>query len=166
MKIGVYPGSFDPVTNGHIDLILRGSKLVDELIVGVLNNSQKVPLFSIEERVGILKELTKDYTNVVVDSFNGLLVDFAKSKDASVIVRGLRAVSDFEYELQIAQTNYSLAEEIETIFLVTRNEYSFLSSSIVKDVAQYGGDVSKMVPPLINQLLEKKFAKKVLGGKK
>ncbi|PKM96160.1 MAG: pantetheine-phosphate adenylyltransferase [Firmicutes bacterium HGW-Firmicutes-1] len=156
MRIGVYPGSFDPATYGHLDIIIRGAKLVDHLIVGVLNNSQKSPLFSTEERVKILQELTFDLNNIEVKSFSGLLVDFVKEQNASVIIRGFRAISDFEYEIQLAQTNYSLDSNIETIFLVTRNEYSFLSSSIVKEVARYNGDTSKMVPPLVVHYLNKK----------
>jgi pantetheine-phosphate adenylyltransferase len=157
MKIGVYPGSFDPATNGHLDIIQRASKIFDKLIVGVLYNNQKKPMFTIEERVELLKQLTKDIDNVIVDTFHGLLVDFVKSHNADVIVRGFRAISDFEYELQLAQTNYNLNSEIETIFLVTRNEYSFLSSSIVKEVARYKGDISNMVPPLIKEHLFNKF---------
>lgn len=159
MRIGVYPGSFDPTTYGHLDIIQRSSKIVDRLIVGVLNNSQKTPLFSVEERINILKELVSDIDNVEVDSFSGLLVDYAKHKNASLIIRGFRAISDYEYEIQLSQTNYSLCNEIETIVLVTRNEYSFLSSSIVKEIAMYGGDVSKMVPPIVVEYLNKKFLK-------
>lgn len=157
MRIGVYPGSFDPATYGHLDIILRSSKLVDHLIVGVLNNSQKRPLFSTEERVKILQELTCDIDNVKVKHFSGLLVDFVKENHANVIIRGFRAISDYEYEIQLAHTNYSLADDIETIFLVTRNEYSFLSSSIVKEVASFGGDVSKMVPSLVGHYLAEKY---------
>lgn len=159
MRIGVYPGSFDPTTYGHLDIIHRSSKIVDHLIVGVLNNSQKTPLFSVEERITLLKELTSDLSNVEVDSFSGLLVDYAKNKGASLIIRGFRAISDYEYEIQLSQTNYSLCSEIDTIVLVTRNEYSFLSSSIVKEIAMYGGDVSKMVPPIVVEYLKKKYMK-------
>lgn len=157
MRIGVYPGSFDPTTYGHLDIILRSSKIVDHLIVGVLNNSHKRPLFTTEERVKILQELTYDMDNVEVKQFSGLLVDFVKQNNANVIIRGFRAISDYEYEIQLAQTNYSLSGDIETIFLVTRNEYSFLSSSIVKEVAMYGGDVSKMVPSLVGHYLAEKY---------
>ncbi|PKM50780.1 MAG: pantetheine-phosphate adenylyltransferase [Firmicutes bacterium HGW-Firmicutes-7] len=156
MRIGVYPGSFDPATYGHLDIIIRSAKLVDHLIVGVLNNVQKSPLFTTEERVKILQELTYDLDNVEVQSFKGLLVDFVKMQNASVIIRGFRAISDYEYEIQLAQTNYSLDSNIETMFLVTKNEYSFLSSSIVKEVARYGGNTSKMVPPLVVRYLNEK----------
>ena len=130
MKRAIYPGSFDPVTNGHVDIILRSSKIVDKLIVGVLNNSAKKSLFSVEERVSMLKELTKDLPNVEVTSFDGLLVDYMREIDASIIVRGLRAVTDFEYELQIAQTNHIENTDIETIFLTTNLQYSYLSSTL------------------------------------
>ncbi|MBC7960984.1 MAG: pantetheine-phosphate adenylyltransferase [Vallitaleaceae bacterium] len=156
MRIGVYPGSFDPATYGHLDIIQRSSKLVDKLIVGVLKNSQKVPFFTTLERVNLLQELTAGFGNVVVESFTGLLIDYARESNAAVIIRGFRAVSDFEYEIQLAQTNYSLCEDVETIFLSTRNEFSFLSSSIVKEVAKYGGDISKMVPPLVVEYLKRK----------
>lgn len=161
MRIGVYPGSFDPVTNGHIDIIRRSAKLVDKLIVGILNNSNKNPLFSIEERTELLIRLTKDLPNVEIDHFSGLLVDFMKEKNAKINIRGLRAVSDFEYELQMAQTNYSLDNEVETIFLVTRVEYSFLSSSIVKEVAKYGGDISKLVPRETEDYIKNKYVREV-----
>lgn len=157
MKIGIYPGSFDPVTNGHTDIIHRSAKLVDKLVVGVLNNSNKNYLFSVEERVSLLKELTKEMDNVEVVSFVGLLVDFADLQKADVIIRGFRAISDYEFEIQLAQTNYSLNHRVETIFLVTRNEYSFLSSSIVKEVAKFHGNVSGMVAPITEALLLKKF---------
>lgn len=157
MRTAVYPGSFDPATNGHLDIIKRSARLVDKLIVGVLKNNAKEPLFSIHERVELLKKLTKDMDNVEVESFSGLLVDFLKEKNATIIVRGFRAVSDFEYELQIAQTNYSLDNNIETICLITRVEYSFLSASIVKEVAMYGGDISKMVPQETANYLNKKY---------
>ena len=152
----LYPGSFDPVTNGHVDIILRSSKIVDKLIVGVLNNSAKKSLFSVEERVSMLKELTKDLPNVEVTSFDGLLVDYMREIDASIIVRGLRAVTDFEYELQIAQTNHIENTDIETIFLTTNLQYSYLSSTIVKEFASYGGDISKFVPArFIDRIYEK-----------
>lgn len=133
MKIGIYPGSFDPITNGHIDIIERSSRLFDKLIVAVLSNPQKQPLFTIAERVNLIKDLVGHIPNLEVDSFHGLLVDFAQMKNAKVIVKGLRAVSDFEYELQMALMNKKLAPEIETIFIMTNSKYSFLSSSIVKN---------------------------------
>lgn len=161
MKRAIYPGSFDPVTNGHVDIILRSSKIVDKLIVGVLNNSAKKSLFSVEERVSMLKELTKDLPNVEVTSFDGLLVDYMREIDASIIVRGLRAVTDFEYELQIAQTNHIENTDIETIFLTTNLQYSYLSSTIVKEFASYGGDISKFVPEqFLDRIYEKYNIKK------
>lgn len=161
MKRAIYPGSFDPFTNGHVDIILRSSKIVDRLIVGVLNNSAKKSLFSVEERVSMLKELTKDLPNVEVTSFDGLLVDYMREIDASIIVRGLRAVTDFEYELQIAQTNHIENTDIETIFLTTNLQYSYLSSTIVKEFASYGGDISKFVPEqFVDRIYEKYNIKK------
>ena len=161
MKRAIYPGSFDPVTNGHVDIILRSSKIVDKLIVGVLNNSAKKSSFSVEERVSMLKELTKDLPNVEVTSFDGLLVDYMREIDASIIVRGLRAVTDFEYELQIAQTNHIENTDIETIFLTTNLQYSYLSSTIVKEFASYGGDISKFVPEqFVDRIYEKYNIKK------
>lgn len=161
MKRAIYPGSFDPVTNGHVDIILRSSKIVDKLIVGVLNNSAKKSLFSVEERVSMLKELTKDLPNVEVTSFDGLLVDYMREIDASIIVRGLRGVTDFEYELQIAQTNHIENTDIETIFLTTNLQYSYLSSTIVKEFASYGGDISKFVPEqFVDRIYEKYNIKK------
>lgn len=161
MKRAIYPGSFDPVTNGHVDIILRSSKIVDKLIVGVLNNSAKKSLFSVEDRVSMLKELTKDLPNVEVTSFDGLLVDYMREIDASIIVRGLRAVTDFEYELQIAQTNHIENTDIETIFLTTNLQYSYLSSTIVKEFASYGGDISKFVPEqFVDRIYEKYNIKK------
>ena len=142
MKKAIYPGSFDPVTNGHVDMIERASKIVDELVVGVLNNSAKNSLFSLDERVSMLKEITKDMPNVTVASFDGLLVDFMEKIDATIIVRGLRAVTDFEYELQIAQSNHRVNPKIDTVFLTTNVKYSYLSSTIVKEYASYGGDIS------------------------
>lgn len=146
MKIGVYPGSFDPATKGHMDIIERASKLVDVLIVGVLNNPDKQPFLSLDERVNLLKTLTSKYDNIVVEPFSGLLVDFVEKKQANIIIRGFRAISDFEYELQMAQTNHMLNETVETIFLVSRNEYVYISSSMVKQLFRFGGDISKMVP--------------------
>ena len=143
MKRAIYPGSFDPITFGHLDIIERSSKIVDELVVGVLHNSAKKSLFSLDERVSMIKETTKNLPNVKVESFDGLLVDYMNKIDASIIIRGLRAVTDFEYELQIAQSNHVQNEQIETIFLTTNLNYSYLSSTIVKEFASYGGDISK-----------------------
>lgn len=161
MGKAIYPGSFDPVTFGHLDMIKRSAAIMDELIVGVLNNSVKNSLFSVDERVSMLKELTKDIPNVTVDSFDGLLVDYMKKSGATIIVRGLRAVTDFEYELQIAQTNHVEYPEAETIFLTTNLKYSYLSSSIVREFAAYGGDISNFVPPqFIDRIYEKYNIKK------
>ena len=157
MKTAVYPGSFDPVTLGHLDIIERSSRIVDELVVGVLNNSSKNPLFSVEERVNMLKEVTSHLPNVRVESFGGLLVDFAARCHADVVVRGLRAITDFEYELQISQTNRIMRPGLDTIFLTTDLEYAYLSSSIVREVAQYGGDISAFVPEAIAERVLGKF---------
>ena len=153
MKIGVYPGSFDPATNGHMDIIERASQLVDILFVGVLNNPDKSPFLTIKQRVDLLKELTKDMENVIIEPFAGLLVDFVESKNAHMIIRGFRAISDFEYEIQLAQTNHLLNETIETIFLVSRNEYAYISSSMVKQIIKFGGDVDKMVPQITKDIM-------------
>ncbi len=156
MTRAIYPGSFDPVTMGHLDIIKRSAKIVDELIVGVLNNNSKSPLFSVENRVKMLEEVVCDIPNVKVMSFEGLLVDFAKRMDAQVIVRGLRAVTDFEYELQMSQTNSVLDKDIDTIFFTTSLEYAYLSSSTVKEAAFFGADISRFVPkPVINQVYDK-----------
>lgn len=157
MKKAIYPGSFDPVTYGHIDIIQRAAEIFDELLVAVLNNTAKTPLFSVDERVNILKEVVKDIPNVTVLSYEGLLVDFAMANDAGVIVRGLRAVTDFEYELQLAQTNSVLNSGVDTMFLTTSLRYAYLSSSTVKEVASYGGDISKFVPPFVEKLTFEKF---------
>ena len=157
MKIAIYPGSFDPVTKGHLDIIERSSKMVDVLIVSVLNNNSKSPLFSVEERVNMLKEVTKHMDNVKIDSFSGLLVDYAKQCNATIIIRGLRAVTDFEYELQMSQTNRIMDKDVDTIFLTTSLEYAYLSSSIVKEVAFCGGNVDKFVPQYIVNKIEDKI---------
>ncbi|UII57858.1 pantetheine-phosphate adenylyltransferase [Cytobacillus spongiae] len=158
-SIAVCPGSFDPITYGHLDIITRGAKVFDEVYVVVLNNSSKNPLFSVEERIELIKEVTKGIPNVKVDSFQGLLMDYAKRVQASAIIRGLRAVSDFEYEMQITSMNRVLNDDIETFFIMTNNQYSFLSSSIVKEVAKYNGDISELVPPIVETGLRAKFAK-------
>lgn len=159
MSIAIYPGSFDPVTLGHQDIINRSSKMVEHLIIGVLNNSSKQPLFTVEEKIDMLREVTKDLLNVSVESFGGLLVDFAKQRNANIIVRGLRAIADFEYELQIAQTNRSICPEVDTIFLSTSLDYSFLSSSIVKEIAFYGGTLSQFVDPYVEEKIRNKWRK-------
>ncbi|MEG0227656.1 MAG: pantetheine-phosphate adenylyltransferase [Lachnospiraceae bacterium] len=159
MLKAIYPGSFDPVTYGHLDVILRSKRIVDELIVGVLHNNAKTPLFSVEERVKMLEETTKDLPNVKVVPFEGLLVEFAKKMDARVIVRGLRAITDFDYELQMSQTNSKLVPEIETMFLTTSVEYSYLSSTTVKEVATFGGDISQFVPKVVADKIEDKYKK-------
>ena len=157
MRIGIYPGSFDPVTIGHLDIIRRSSKLVDKLVIGVLNNSKKQPVFSSKERKKMIEMVTKDLPNVEVETFNGLLVDFASMKKADVIFRGLRAVSDFEYELQIAQLNRNLNQEVDTVFLATSVEYEYLSSSSVREIAAYKGDISSLVPPELIDIVEDRF---------
>ena len=160
MLRAVYPGSFDPVTYGHLDIIRRSRSLADELIVGVLNNKAKTPLFSVEERVKMLEEMTKNMPGVKVVPFDGLLIDFAKEMSAGIVVRGLRAVTDFEYELQMAQTNNKLSPELETVFLTTSLEYSYLSSTIVKEVAAFGGDISQFVPEMIERRIQEKIMKR------
>ena len=157
MTRAIYPGSFDPVTLGHLDIIKRASKIFDELIVGVLNNNSKSPLFSVEKRVKMLNDVVKDLPNVKVMSFEGLLVDFARKVDAQIIVRGLRAVTDFEYELQMSQTNTILNENVDTIFFTTSLEYAYLSSSTVREAAYFGADISKFVPESVVQQVYDKF---------
>ncbi len=160
MLRAIYPGSFDPVTRGHLDIIRRSATIADELIVGVLQNNAKKSLFPVEERVKMLCEVTKDIKNVKVVAFDGLLIDFAKEMDAKVIVRGLRAVTDFEYELQMAQTNRKLDSDIETLFLTTSLEYSYLSSSTVKEIANFDGDISQFVPEQIVDKITDKIKEK------
>ena len=157
MSRAIYPGSFDPMTLGHLDIIKRSAQMFDELIVGVLNNTAKSPLFSLEERVNMLKNVVSDIPNVKVAGFEGLLVDFARQNDIKVIVRGLRAVTDFEYELQIAQSNRKVAPDIDTVFLTTNIAYSYLSSSVVKEYASFGVDVKDFVPEEIQGILRERF---------
>ena len=155
-NIAVYPGSFDPVTSGHLDIIKRSSRVFDKLYVSVLVNSQKNPCFSIEERMDMIRKITSQYDNVHVDSFSGLLVDYLKEKKAKIVVKGLRAVSDFEYEFQMALMNHKLAKDVETMFMVASNKYSYLSSSIVKEVARHGGNLKDLVPDiLLDEISEK-----------
>ena len=161
MNAAIYPGSFDPMTLGHFDVIKRASKMFDRLTVSVLDNKAKNALFSVEERVNILKEATKDLPNVTVDSFSGLLVDYAREKDIHISVRGLRAITDFEYELQIAQTNRLLSKGmLDTVFLTTSLEYAYLSSSGVKEMASFGGDISPCVPDFVAKLVYEKYKNK------
>lgn len=158
MAIAIYPGSFDPVTRGHLDIIKRAAKINDHLIVAVLINSAKHPLFTIQERVALLQECCKDIPNVTVESFDGLTVDFARRRHATVMVRGLRAVTDFENEIQLAQTNHALMPGIETVFLATSIKWSYLSSTVVKEAARYGSDISKFVTPNVEKAVRAKFA--------
>lgn len=155
--IVIYPGSFDPVTYGHIDIIDRCAKQFNDVIVAVLNNRSKKNMFSIDERVDLLKETLKEYSNVEIDTFSGLLVDYARAKGCNKVVRGLRAVSDFEYEMQMALANKKLNDEIETFFMVAQGRYAYLSSSIVKEIATFGGDISCFVPEVVEYAIRKKI---------
>ncbi|SHO50316.1 pantetheine-phosphate adenylyltransferase [Anaerocolumna xylanovorans] len=156
MRVGIYPGSFDPVTFGHIDIIKRASKLVDTLIIGVLKNSSKAPLFTTKERMDFLRIATGDLDNIQIEEYQGLLVNYAGEKQANVIFRGLRAVTDFEYELQLAQTNHILNPNVDTVFLTTSVEYAYLSSSTVKEIASYGGSIERFVPaPIVQSIFDK-----------
>ena len=156
-RIAVYPGSFDPVTNGHLDIIERGLKLFDKIIVAVLHNPSKEFLFTVKERKQMIETSLKDFSSVEVDTFDGLLVDYAKKRKAHTILRGMRAVSDFEYEFQLALMNRRLNREIQTVFLMTGLRWIFTSSSIIKEAARFGGSIDGMVPPLVNQKLKEKF---------
>lgn len=158
MAIAVCSGSFDPVTYGHLDIISRGAKVFDKVIVAVLINSKKNSLFSVDERVEMLRQVTADMDNVEIDSFDGLLIDYMNRRGAKVIIRGLRAVSDFEYEMQVASINKKLDDQIETFFMMTSNQYSYLSSSIVKEVARYKASVADLVPPTVEEALKRKMA--------
>ena len=158
-RIAVYPGSFDPVTLGHLDIIRRAAKQFDKLIVAVLNNTSKNPLFTVDERKSLLADVTSDLANVEIDSFRDLLVRYMKSREANVIIRGIRSVSDFEYELQLASTNHQLDSDIETIFMMTNPKYSYLSSSIVKEIAMFQGEVRDLVPPVVESALRAKYGK-------
>ena len=156
-KIAIYPGSFDPVTNGHIDIIKRGLKIFDRIIVTILINPSKSLLFSLEERIHLLSESLSDIDNVEIASYHGLLVDYARQREAHAILRGMRAVSDFEYEFQMALMNRKLDREIQTVFLMTGRRWIFTSSSIIKEAAKFGGDIESMVPPVVKDKLEEKF---------
>lgn len=155
--LAICPGSFDPITNGHIDIISRGARIFDEVTVAIFNNQSKSPLFSVEERMDLIQQATKHIPNVTVDTSEGLLVDYAARRKANAILRGLRAVSDFEYEMQITSMNKKLEPEIETFFMMTNNQYSFLSSSIVKEVAKYNGNISDLVPEVVELAIREKF---------
>jgi pantetheine-phosphate adenylyltransferase len=161
VEIFVYPGSFDPITNGHLDIIHRASKLCDKLIVAVLVNNEKKPFFSTEERVCFLNNVLSDRPDIVVDSFSGLLIDYIKEKKATAIIKGLRAISDYEYELQMASLNKHLNPDIETLFMMANVNYSFLSSSAVKEIARNGGKIDGLVPECIKDIIVEKFSKKV-----
>jgi pantetheine-phosphate adenylyltransferase len=154
--LAIYPGSFDPVTNGHLDLIERGAKIFDRLSVAVLHNQDKLPLFTVDERVEMLREVTRRWSNVDVDVFGGLLVEYAERRGAQVLLRGIRAISDYEYELQMALMNRKLAPGIETVFMMPAEAYSYLSSRLVKEVFNLGGDISKLVPPVVIERLRAK----------
>ena len=155
-KIALFPGTFDPITNGHIDLIQRAAKMFDEVVVSIATSQKKGPRFTLQERIGLAEKVLADCPNVKVKGFDILLVDFAEQQNASVLIRGLRAVSDFEYEFQLASMNRNLAPGIESLFLMPADEYSFISSSLVKEVASLGGDISKFVHPLVNEALKSK----------
>lgn len=156
-KLAICPGSFDPITNGHLDIIQRGANVFEKVIVTVFNNQSKSPLFSVEERIELLEESTKHIPNVTVDSSSRLLMDYAREKKAHAVIRGLRAVSDFEYEMQITSMNRKLNEDIETLFMMTNNQYSFLSSSMVKEIAKYDGNITGLVPEPVEKALKSKF---------
>lgn len=162
MSQAIYPGSFDPVTLGHMDLIRRGARLFDSLIVAVARNTGKAPIFSLEERVKMVRQLTRDLANVEVVQFDGMTVDFARKKGCSVILRGIRTMADFEYESQLAFTNRALAPEIETVLMVSSQEYAFISSRWIKEAAIFGGNLSAFVPELVEKMLQKNFAKRRL----
>ncbi len=158
MKVAVYPGSFDPVTYGHLDIIRRASLMFDKVIVAVMCNSAKTPLFTLDERVKMLKESVSDLDNVYIESFSGLLIDYCKKENIHIVIRGLRAITDFEYELQIAQTNKELSHnQVDTVFLTTSLKYSYLSSSVVKEIASYNGDITPCVPEFVADFVYKKY---------
>ncbi|HHN65840.1 MAG TPA: pantetheine-phosphate adenylyltransferase [Nitrospirae bacterium] len=158
-RLAICPGTFDPITNGHIDIVLRSLRIFDEIIVAVAKNPRKRPLFSLEKRIELIKESLKDTDNIIIEPFDSLLVDYVSSRKGIAIVRGLRAVSDFEYELQMALLNRKLAPHIETVFMMPSEEYSFLSSTMVKEIAAYGGSVQELVPPPVEKALKEVFQK-------
>ena len=162
MKIAIYPGTFDPITNGHIDILERALNLFDKVIITIARNTTKNPLFTEEERIMLLRQVTKHYKNVEVDSFNGLLVDYVQNRNAVAVVRGLRAMTDFEYELQMALMNRKLNEKMETVFLMPNEKYTYLSSNVVREIARLGGDVSKFVPPMYVKHFARKIKSKIL----
>ncbi len=157
MKIAIYPGTFDPITNGHLDIIERAIKMFDTVVVTIARNSAKNPLFSDKERLAMIREATKGMKQVEVDSFEGLLVHYAKKREATAVLRGLRAISDFEYEFQLALTNRKLNDNVETVFLMPSERYTYLNSTIVREIARLGGDVSDFVPPVVRKAFDKKF---------
>ncbi|EEG77203.1 pantetheine-phosphate adenylyltransferase [Dethiobacter alkaliphilus] len=157
MTVAIYPGSFDPVTNGHRDIIERASRVFDKVVVSVLENPRKQPMFTIEERVEMLKMITNSYENVEVDSFQGLLIDYAKQKNSNIVVKGLRAMSDFEFEFQMALINRKLDSRLETMFMMTNNRYSYVSSSIVKEIGSYGGDICELVPNEVYNIIMRRL---------
>ena len=159
MKIAIYPGSFDPITYGHLDILKNASEIFDKVIIAVAHNGAKTGFLSVEERVELIKKSVKDIENVEVDSFEGLTVEYAKKHDANVLIRGLRAVSDFEFEMQLSQTNSALCDEIKTVFLTTKPKYNFISSSTIKEIYQNNGDISKFVPEAVDKYLNEKIAK-------
>lgn len=160
MKIAIYPGTFDPITNGHLDILERAINLFDKVIVSIARNSSKDPLFPEQERLELIRQAIKSYKQVEVDSFEGLLVDYAKKKKATAVVRGLRAISDFEYELQMALMNRKLNPNVQTVFLMPNEKYTYLNSTIVREIARLGGDVTDFVPPVVKEALNRKFKKK------
>ncbi|MCG8541030.1 MAG: pantetheine-phosphate adenylyltransferase [Clostridia bacterium] len=157
MKNAVYPGSFDPITNGHLDIIRRSAQVFDKVIVAVVDNPNKNPMFNLEERVAIIKQVTKDISNIEIDSFSGLLINYVKEKNMDVIIKGLRAVSDFEYEFQMALMNRKLDKDIETLFMMTNSQYSYLSSSLVKEVHRLGGCIKELVPDIVIEKMTNKL---------
>ncbi len=159
MKIAIYPGSFDPVTKGHLDILKSGTELFDKVIIAVAKNSEKTGFLTVDERVMLIKQSVAGMQNVEVDSFNGLTIDYAKQKGAQILLRGLRAVSDFEYEMQLSQTNSALAKDLKTVFLITKPEYNFISSGTIKEIFLNNGDISKFVPEPVNEYLHKRKLK-------